>query len=389
MEFFKPGKRYDFLSLAKPLITASAIAVVASWVLVFTVGLNFGIDFVGGTEALVSFKGNVDTGDVAKVSEEIGLDSPEVVIFGLQDSGQYFIRSRTQGLLSDAEKQKVKDAAAKLGEPKLFDATDESGEEVRVQYAEAKKPAELQAALNEAGVQGASVTIQSESANPVLLVRLPGVRQRLEAAMTAKFGKANPDGTGDGRFVGIERVETVGSAVGEQMRNQGILAVLYALIGILLYVTFRFDLRFSPGAIIALFHDLSITIGVFVITGMEFNLPIIAALLAILGYSINDTIVVYDRIRESIKMGVASNLAETINISVSDTLSRTSLTSLTTFISVLAIYILGSGMTQNFAFAMMVGIIVGTYSSIYVASPFALYMESFLKSREKKIPAAT
>lgn len=389
MEFFKPGKRYDFLSLAKPLITASAIAVVASWVLVFTVGLNFGIDFVGGTEALVSFKGNVDTGDVAKVSEEIGLDSPEVVIFGLQDSGQYFIRSRTQGLLSDAEKQKVKDAAAKLGEPKLFDATDESGEEVRVQYAEAKKPAELQAALNEAGVQGASVTIQSESANPVLLVRLPGVRQRLEAAMTAKFGKANPDGTGDGRFVGIERVETVGSAVGEQMRNQGILAVLYALIGILLYVTFRFDLRFSPGAILALFHDLSITIGVFVITGMEFNLPIIAALLAILGYSINDTIVVYDRIRESIKMGVASNLAETINISVSDTLSRTSLTSLTTFISVLAIYILGSGMTQNFAFAMMVGIIVGTYSSIYVASPFALYMESFLKSREKKIPAAT
>lgn len=388
MEFFKPGKRYDFLSLAKPLITASAIAVVASWVLVFTVGLNFGIDFVGGTEALVSFKGNVDTGDVAKVSEEIGLDSPEVVIFGLQDSGQYFIRSRTQGLLSDAEKQKVKDAAAKLGEPKLFDATDESGEEVRVQYAEAKKPAELQAALNEAGVQGASVTIQSESANPVLLVRLPGVRQRLEAAMTAKFGKANPDGTGDGRFVGIERVETVGSAVGEQMRNQGILAVLYALIGILLYVTFRFDLRFSPGAIIALFHDLSITIGVFVITGMEFNLPIIAALLAILGYSINDTIVVYDRIRESIKMGVASNLRETINISVSDTLSRTSLTSLTTFISVLAIYILGSGMTQNFAFAMMVGIIVGTYSSIYVASPFALYMEKFLKAREK-VPAAT
>jgi preprotein translocase subunit SecF len=388
MEFFKPGRRYDFLSLAKPLITASAIAVVASWVLVFTVGLNFGIDFVGGTEALVAFKGNVDTGDVAKVSEEIGLDSPEVVIFGLQDSGQYFIRSRTQGLLSDAEKQKVKDAAAKLGEPKLFDATDESGEEVRVQYAEAKKPAELQAALNEAGVQGASVTIQSESANPVLIVRMPGVRQRLDAAMIAKFGKVNPDGTGDGRFIGIERVETVGSAVGEQMRNQGILALLYALIGILLYVTFRFDLRFSPGAIIALFHDLSITLGVFVITGMEFNLPIIAALLAILGYSINDTIVVYDRIRESIKMGVASNLRETINISVSDTLSRTSLTSLTTFISVLAIYILGSGMTQNFAFAMMVGIIVGTYSSIYVASPFALYMEGFLKAREK-VPAAT
>lgn len=207
--------------------------------------------------------------------------------------------------------------------------------------------------------------------------------------MVAKFGKANPDGTGDGRFLGIERVETVGSAVGEQMRNQGILAVLYALIGILLYVTFRFDLRFSPGAIIALFHDLSITVGIFVITGVEFNLPIIAALLAILGYSINDTIVVYDRIRESTKMGLAPTLYETINISVSETISRTTLTSATTFISVLAIYILGSGMTQNFAFAMMVGIIVGTYSSIYIASPFALFMDRFLKSREKAAPAAT
>jgi len=388
VEFFKPGKRYNFLAVAKTCITASAIMVLASWVLVFTKGLNFGIDFVGGTEALIAFKSNIDTGELAKTAAGIGLETPEVVVYGLKDSGQYFIRSRTQGVLSAAEVEKARAATVKLGEPKLFDTSDESGEEIRVQYPEAKKASDLEAAFKEGGFETVAVTVQSEGANPVLIVRLPGVRQRLDAALATRFGRVAADGSGDGQYRAIERVESVGSAVGEQMRNQGILALLYALVGILLYVTFRFDLRFSPGAIIALFHDLSITIGVFALSGMEFNLPIIAALLAILGYSINDTIVVYDRIRETSKMGIAPTLYDTINISVSDTLSRTSLTSGTTFLSVLAIYLLGSGMTQNFAFAMMVGIVVGTYSSIYVASPFALFMDNFLSRRQgKAVPA--
>ena len=166
------------------------------------------------------------------------------------------------------------------------------------------------------------------------------------------------------------------------MRNQGILAVLYALIGILLYVSFRFDLRYSPGAVVALVHDVSITVGIFSLAGLEFNLPIITALLAIMGYSLNDTMVVYDRIRESLKMGLGSSLPETINLSVSDTISRTVLTSLTTFLAVLSIFVFGGGIIQNFAFAMLVGIIVGTYSSIYIASPIVIAMDRYLKGRQ-------
>ena len=143
-------------------------------------------------------------------------------------------------------------------------------------------------------------------------------------------------------FVGADKFESVGSAVGAQMRNQGILSVIYALIGILLYVSFRFDLRYSPGAVLALVHDVSITIGVFSLLGLEFNLPIIAALLAIVGYSLNDTIVVYDRIK--LKLGLGDTLVDSINISVSDCLSRTVLTSVTTF---LAVYLSSSSVVAS------------------------------------------
>ncbi|MCB9549226.1 MAG: protein translocase subunit SecF [Myxococcales bacterium] len=387
MEFFKPGKQYNFLGVAGTLTKVSALLVIASWALVATKGLNFGIDFAGGTEALLAFSKPVDIGDLKGEVEKVGLDTPEVVIYGLQDEGRYFVRSRTQSLLSEAEGARIKTAlAGKFGDPILWDASDESGEEIRVQFKEPHKISEIEAALTEAGVAGTSATKQTEASNPTYLVRLPGVRQRLQDALVAKYGKVTKDDAGafvgEGAFFTIERMESVGSAVGRQMRNQGILAVLYALIGILLYVSFRFDLRYSPGAVVALVHDVSITIGIFSLAGLEFNLPIIAALLAIVGYSLNDTIVVYDRIRESLKMGLGSSLPETINLSVSDTISRTVLTSLTTFLAVLSIFVFGGGIIQNFAFAMLVGIIVGTYSSIYIASPIVIAMDRYLKGRQ-------
>ena len=180
------------------------------------------------------------------------------------------------------------------------------------------------------------------------------------------------------------RLEKVGETAGTQLRNQGILAVLYALLFVLAYIALRFDFRYSPGAILALFHDVSITIGVFVLTQQEFNLPIIAALLAIVGYSLNDTIVVYDRIRENIDAGRGGDLIDTINLSVRDCLSRTLLTSVTTFIAVLAIFLYGGGIIKNFAFAMMIGVVVGTYSSIFIASPVVLAMDRYLEERKQR-----
>ncbi|MFN3198109.1 MAG: protein translocase subunit SecF [Bradymonadia bacterium] len=379
MEFFKPGTRYDFLGKARPLVTMSVIIVLASWVLVFTKGINFGIDFAGGTEALAAFNNSQDTGAVKEVAESIGLDSPEVVTYGIGDEGRYFVRSRTQGLLKQAEIDKVKAAVeAKLGAAELFDATDETGEEIRVRFGEEKSLADLKAALGDAGFPTGEAVVQSQGAKPVYVLRLPGVGARLATALKAKFGD---------NFKEIQRLESVGSAVGKQLRNQGILAVLYALIGILLYVSFRFDLRYSPGAVLALFHDVSITIGIFSITGMEFSLPIIAALLAIVGYSLNDTIVVYDRIRESIELGLGKGLRENVNISINDCLSRTVLTSVTTFLAVLSIYIFGGGIIQNFAFAMLIGVVVGTYSSIYIASPAVLAMDAYLAKNDVPAPA--
>ena len=392
MEFFKPGKHYNFLGISKPLLMVSALLVAASWGLVATKGLNFGIDFAGGTEALLAFNETVDIGELRDEMEKVGLDAPEMVVYGFSDTGKYFVRSRTQSLLTQAEKDTLKAAiVAKYGEPTLWDVTDESGELIRVQFAEAKTVDGLTAVVQSAGFKTGAATKQTEAQNPIYNLALPGVRDRLVEAMSAKYGRAvqKADGTygTEGKFTTIERLESVGSAVGKQMRNQGILAVLYALIGILLYVSFRFDLRYSPGAVLALVHDVSITIGIFSLTGTEFNLPIIAALLAIVGYSLNDTIVVYDRIRESLKMGLGDNLRETINISVSDCLSRTVLTSVTTFLAVLAIYIYGGGIIQNFAFAMLIGVVIGTYSSIYVASPAVVAMDRYLKSREVDGPA--
>lgn len=375
MEFFKPGKRFNFLGLARPMVTISLVVVIASWALVFTKGLNFGIDFVGGTEVLLAFDKPMDVGALRQTTTQVFGEEPEVVTYGITDEGRYFVRSRVQTLLKPAEVAAIEAAInERIGKPEMWDPSDEAGEELRVKFAtnEPGTREKLKEALVAAGLPDATVGSQSEAQNPVYVLRIPGVRDRIVRAMKDAYGDS---------FKGIDRLESVGSAVGRQMRNQGALAVLYALIGILLYISFRFDLRYSPGAVLALVHDVSITIGIFSLTGIEFNLPIIAALLAIVGYSLNDTIVIYDRIRESVDLGLGHTLRDNINISVSDSLSRTVLTSATTFIAVLAIYLFGGGIIQNFAFAMLIGVVVGTYSSIYVASPAVLALDSYFSRR--------
>ena len=168
------------------------------------------------------------------------------------------------------------------------------------------------------------------------------------------------------------RMEKVGPSIGKQLKNKAIGAILLALLGICIYITIRFKFNFAVSAIIAIFHDVLITIGIFALTGREISLPVIAALLTIVGYSLNDTIVVFDRIREDLKLMRKVDYKTVINTSINQTLSRTLLTSLTTFLVVVSLYIYGGEVINNFAFALMIGIIVGTYSSIFVASPLLL-----------------
>lgn len=174
--------------------------------------------------------------------------------------------------------------------------------------------------------------------------------------------------------VELRRVEFVGPQIGDELRDQGGTAMLLALAGILIYVTLRFEFRFSVGAIIALVHDVVITVGFFSITGIEFDLTILAAVLAIIGYSLNDTIVVFDRVRENyLKLRKASS-EESVNISINQTLSRTIVTSLTTLLVLAALFIFGGEVIHGFSLAMIIGVVIGTYSSIYVASSSLLMM---------------
>jgi preprotein translocase subunit SecF len=207
---------------------------------------------------------------------------------------------------------------------------------------------------------------------------LGGVEELVKSTLGAAFGSEN---------VSVSQAKMVGPKVGRDLRQKGVLAILFALGAILLYIWWRFELHFGIGAIVALAHDVIITIGVFSLFDKQFDLTIIAALLTIVGYSLNDTIVVYDRARENMKrMGSKADFAKVLNTSVNETLSRTLLTSGTTLAVVLALFTLGGGVIHDFAFALLVGVIVGTYSSIYVASPMVLWLRT--RERAKKMATA-
>ena len=207
-----------------------------------------------------------------------------------------------------------------------------------------------------------------------------------QAASSAQISSSIIRMLGDG--IDVRRVEFVGPKVGEELTNDGGLAMLYALIGILIYVAFRFEYRFALGSIAALIHDVIITLGVFSLLQIEFDLTVLAAILAVIGYSLNDTIVVFDRIRENF---LATRLLEPepiINVALNQTLSRTLMTSLTTLLVLFALFYLGGEVIHSFAGALLIGVVIGTYSSIYVASTTILAMgiskEDLLPSEKEK-----
>ena len=177
----------------------------------------------------------------------------------------------------------------------------------------------------------------------------------------------------------------VGSQVGAEMRSRGIKAIVWALIGIIIYITFRFEFGYALGTIAALIHDVIITVGIYCALGNQISLPIIAALLTIVGYSANDTIVVFDRIREDVKLLKNKSFVEIANISINQTLGRTLMTSLTTLLTVIMLLIFGGGAIRDFALALFIGVVVGTYSSIYIATPVMLLWHA---RNEKKAKAA-
>ena len=235
------------------------------------------------------------------------------------------------------------------------------------------EPADLGRMRSSLGGLGlGDVAIQEFGAPTDVLIRVerqPGDASAQQVAVqTVKTALSNDIG-GD---ISYRRVEFVGPKVSSELIQAGTLAVVLAVIAMLIYIWFRFEWQFSVGAVLALVHDVTLTIGLFSLTGLEFNLSIIAAILTIVGYSMNDTVVVYDRVRENLRKYRRMDLAELLNLSINDTLARTTMTSVTTLLALLSLFFFGGEVIRGFTAAMIWGVLVGTYSSIFIASPLLL-----------------
>lgn len=285
------NKTFDFMGKRKLAMIVSLVLVLVSLVLVVTRGLNFGIDFTGGTVVEMGYQQSADLDQIRTSLADNGYDRAVVQYFG-------------------------------------------SSREVSIRLA----PSE-------------------------------GEDHSALGAEIVKLLSNTSGGDAEMRSIGF-----VGPQIGEELREDGGLAMLYALFGILIYVAFRFEYRFSLGAIIALVHDVIITIGFFALTRMEFDLTVLAAVLAVIGYSLNDTIVVYDRIRENFRHIRKGSTEEVVNTSINQTIARTLVTSLTTLLVLLALNFFGGEVIHSFSVALIVGVVIGTYSSIYVASNAILTM---------------
>ncbi len=324
MELFRQDTQIDFLGRRRIALIASAIVLVIGITSLAVRGLSFGIDFTGGTLVEVGYSDPVAVGEVRSQLEGAGFESALV---------QYFGTSRDIM--------------------------------IRLPVDESRQAAEISSRVTEAlrAPFGETLTDSPE-----------GGLQRCV--------RAGSDGPVECQ-VQMRRVEFVGPQVGEELTEKGGLAMIYALIGILVYVAWRFEWRFAVGSVAALIHDVVITMGLFSLLGLEFSLAVLAAILAVIGYSLNDTIVVFDRIRENFRKMRRGSPLQIMNASINQTLRRTVLTSATTLLVVLTLLIIGGEVIRGFAAALLIGIVVGTYSSVFVASPAVLMLGI---SREDMLP---
>lgn len=288
----------NFTGLRYAAFMLSALAILASIFVISQKGLNFGIDFTGGTLLEVRTPETPDLGNLRKTLNTLGVGAVSIQEFG--QPSDLLIRMPEQSGGPDAQKE-----------------------------------------------------------------ALGKIRAALDAAYPAEEGDTRID---------YRRTEFVGPQVGEELKKQGLYAILFSLIGILAYVWFRFEWQFGIASIIALMHDAILTIGLFSLLEMEFNLSTVAAVLMIAGYSINDTVVVFDRIREDLRKYKKMPLPELFNLSINRTLGRTVMTSLTTLLALIALYIFGGEVIRGFVDALIFGIAIGTYSSIFIAAPLLLFM---------------
>jgi len=383
MDFLK-DTRYKFIERRKIAFVCSAIVILVGVLsLVIRGGPNYGIDFEGGTLLQLKFLEPIDVSSLRGVLKGIGygdaiiqkFGSPREVLIRVKDVEQSSapdtgVASQIVGAIRSAFDERE-------GEERLLDFNAAGPKELALNLMTLDAFKENEGAANSLALAIAEKRADAggQFANMNALSSIPNMPpEAVEYFKNRAYIS---------KFI-IARQEMVGPKVGKDLRGKAVLAIFWAVLGILVYISFRFRFRFAVAAIIALIHDIAITVGLFSILDREISLTIIAALLTIVGYSLNDTIVVFDRIRENSKALRSQPLIKQLNASINMTLARTILTSLTTFIVVFVLFVLGGEVIRDFALALMIGILVGTYSSIFVASPVLYEWETFSKSKMRK-----
>lgn len=384
IQFMKYRKSVVWVSILLLVLAIAELFLLPKLNIGVNTGINFGIDFAGGTQLTVRLRDEVDIEQLRRAMEGSGLR--EVIqSYGAPEDREVLIKTP---VAADSEEGTSSAVIAALTADLNADGVGKVDLNQRGRDA-------ISSALMDADPDGVGSGEDRGKAHydeiaDALVTQRESLRiftdwdqvQSAEGVSDATFATLQ-----DNAFLGaftIMQNDNVGPQIGSELRTRGMLAVLLSFLGMLMYIWFRFELRFGIGALVAVVHDFFITLGLYALFNYEFNLPTIAAFLTLVGYSVNDTVVIFDRVRENRARHRRKSLQEVIDLSINQTLSRTALTSGTTLTVVACLFILGGASLQGFAFVLLVGVFVGTYSSVFVASPFTLLWEEYFGAKDER-----
>jgi preprotein translocase subunit SecF len=381
VEFFRNpnidflGKKWYFLAFSLVFSVAGVFS------MLFWHGIPYGVDFRGGTLVYVKFAQAPDNNAIRASMDRAGLHNARIQSYGSPGSNEVLIdvsEQETSEQALDRSKTQIINALESNAPADKQDLNNSSFLTIK-NYLMQKDPLRLGTdAEQRYTAQAQAIVDYRDKVKGGVLHSLDELKAAADPAVVASL----PDGFFLSTF-GVRNVEIVGPQVGAQLRKQALLATAYSLAGMLIYLAFRFEWIYGVAAVVTVFHDTLITVGAFSLLNKEISLTVIAAILTLIGYSNNDTIVVFDRIRENLKLMRREKLSDIVNRSINQTLSRTILTAGLTFLTVLALYLFGGEVLKGFSFALVIGILIGTYSSIAIAAPILVAYQDWRSGRGK------
>jgi preprotein translocase subunit SecF len=373
---------FDFMGRKRILLTVSAVVVIAAILLIGFKGLNLGIEFAGGTELQIKFAQTPDIGDIRSALNRAGITGADVSTIGDPDENEIYIRvgavagEEGEDLSSEVRAALVSGLFSGMGGGWDLNIADRATLLGHLQRAPVLS-------RDQAGMLATSIAdARKEVAIFHSFEELSALEGMTPEAMDYLRAEAVV-----GPFA-LRGQSYIGPAIGQELLNKAMFAIIGSLVGMMIYIWIRFQLQWGFAAVVALTHDTLIVLGLFALTDQVMSLPVVAAFLTLVGYSVNDTVVVFDRIRENLRTQRASSLQALVNMSINQTLGRTIITSGSTWAVVFGLYLFGGSALRPFAFVLSAGVLVGTYSSIYIASPILVLWKQFLEKRELKSAAA-